>query len=154
MPSRFDIQVHTHDVSLQFPRNFQTDLGSLYLSCRRNVMEQMFGCCFDFPCEWDTSLQAGPQETLPLKNDFQASTGKPCTTLRTQEAGKVIFLKGRKGIHRECVVRPLSCSNCFASKTSDLQACSEDLHSRVRAVCLPVLSEPCKHNPRSAWSCL
>ena len=32
---------------------------------------------------------------LPLKNDFQASTGKPCATLRTQEAGKVIFLEGK-----------------------------------------------------------
>ena len=33
---------------------------------------------------------------LPLKNDFQASTGKPCVTLHLQEAGKVIFLKEGK----------------------------------------------------------
>ena len=30
-------------------RMFQTDLGSLDLSCRGNVMKQIFGCCFGFP---------------------------------------------------------------------------------------------------------
>ena len=51
LPSRFDIQVNTHGVSLQFPRNLQTDLGSLDLCYREKVMEQTFGCCFAFPCE-------------------------------------------------------------------------------------------------------
>ena len=30
-----------------------------------------------------------------------------CVTLSTQKTGKAIFLGGRKGIHRECVFRPL-----------------------------------------------
>ena len=34
-----------------FPRNFQTDIGSLDLSSRENVMEQMLECWFTFPCE-------------------------------------------------------------------------------------------------------
>ena len=112
------------------------------------MTEQMFGCCFDFPCEWDPSLQAGPQGALPLKNDLQASAFQQCVTLSMQETGKVYSFKEGK-TSTESVFRPLSCSNCFASKTSDLQACSGDLNSRVRAMCLPVLSKPCKHIPRS-----
>ena len=50
LPSKPDIQVNTYGVSTQFP-NFQTDLGSLDLSSRENVMEQTFGCRFAFPCE-------------------------------------------------------------------------------------------------------
>ena len=33
------------------------------------------------------------------------------------------------------------CSKCFASQTSELQACSEGLNCRVRAVCLTALSK-------------
>ena len=54
LPLRPSIQVDTQGVSPQDPRMFQTDLGSLDLSCRGNMMEQMFGCCFDFPCECGT----------------------------------------------------------------------------------------------------
>ena len=57
---------------------------------------------------------------LPLKNDLQPSTFKQCVTLSMQEAGKAIFLQERKGIHRECAFRPLSCSKCLASQMSDL----------------------------------
>ena len=46
------MQVHTQDVSLQYPRILQTDVGSLDLSCRENVMEQWFGCWFSIPCEY------------------------------------------------------------------------------------------------------
>ena len=42
--------------SLQFPRNFQTDLVSLGLCYRANVMGKMSGYWFMFPCEcWDLS---------------------------------------------------------------------------------------------------
>ena len=51
LPLRPSIQVDTQGVSPQDPRMFQTDLGSLDLSCRGNKMEQTFGCCFDVPCE-------------------------------------------------------------------------------------------------------
>ena len=45
------IQVHTQGVSLQDPKIFQTDLDSLDLSYRGNVMEKTFGYWFAFPCE-------------------------------------------------------------------------------------------------------
>ena len=77
---------------------------------------------------WEPSLWSQPQGTLPLKTDLQASASKQCVTRSTQNAGKAIFLHGRKGIHRKCVFMPLSCRNSLASKTWDIQACSEDLN--------------------------
>ena len=47
LSSSSDIQVDTHNASGQFPRNFQTDLGSLCYS--ENMMEQTFGCVLPFP---------------------------------------------------------------------------------------------------------
>ena len=44
LPRRSSIQVHTQYVSLQYPRIFQTDLGSLDPSYRENLMEQTFWC--------------------------------------------------------------------------------------------------------------
>ena len=52
LPTKSSIQFHTQDVSPQYPRISQTDLGSLDLSYRENTMEQMFGCWFAFPCEY------------------------------------------------------------------------------------------------------
>ena len=43
LPSRSNIQVDTHGVS-RISTKFQTDLGSLDLSYRKNLMEQTFGC--------------------------------------------------------------------------------------------------------------
>ena len=51
LPTQFNNQVHTQYVSLKYPRIFQTDLGSLDLSYRENLMEQTFGCLFAFPSE-------------------------------------------------------------------------------------------------------
>ena len=112
---------------------------------------------------WDTSEWEGPQGNFPLKNDLQASAFKQCVALNTQEAGKAISLGGRKDIHSECVFRPLSCTNCIASQTADLQACFEGLCYRVRPMCHPALTKPCKHIPRSqryrpwessVWECV
>ena len=58
---------------------------------------------------------------LCLKNGLQASALKKCETLSTHNAGKPIFLCGRKGINS--VFRPLSSRNCLVSKMWDLQAC-------------------------------
>ena len=44
LPTKSGIQFHTQDVSPQYPRIFQTDLGSLDLSYRENMMEQTLGC--------------------------------------------------------------------------------------------------------------
>ena len=90
---------------------------------------------------WEPSLGTGPQGPLPLKNDLQTSSFKQCVTLCIQEAGKAIFLQGRKGIQR-VFFRPLSCSNSFTSQRSYIQACPESLNSRVRVVCLRALSNP------------
>ena len=76
-----------------------------------------------------------------------------CVTLSTQETGTAVFFGGRKGIHRECVFRPLFAASMFA-QTSDLQAWSKGLNSRVRAMCLCAHSEPCKHIPGSEQCCL
>ena len=65
---------------------------------------------------------------------------KHCVTLSSQDTGKPIFLQGRKGIHRECVFKPLSCRNSLASKTWTLQVYPEDLNSRVCAMCLGAFS--------------
>ena len=40
------------------------------------------------------------------------------------------------------------CRNCLASETWDLQSCPEELTSRIKTVCLPPFSEPCKPIPR------
>ena len=55
---------------------------------------------------WEPYQGTGPQGLLPLiMTSMQAHSS--CVTLSTQETGKAIFLGGRKGIHRECVFRPL-----------------------------------------------
>ena len=77
---------------------FQTDLGSLDLSYRENVMEQMFGCCFEFACVWESSRWSQTHGNLPQKNDLQANTFKQCVTLSMQDAWKAIFHCGRKSI--------------------------------------------------------
>ena len=57
------VSTWTHRVfSPQDSRTSQTDLGSLALSCRGNVTEQMFGVCFDIPWEcgsppWEQGLR-------------------------------------------------------------------------------------------------
>ena len=42
LPRRSNIQVHSQYVSLQYPRNFQRDLGPLDPSDRENLMEETF----------------------------------------------------------------------------------------------------------------
>ena len=44
-----------------------------------------------------TSLGAGPQQLLSLKNDLPASASQPGVILSLQMAGDAIFLGGRKG---------------------------------------------------------
>ena len=94
------------------------------------------------------SQQSQPQGKWLLKNELQASVLKQRMTLITQNAGKAIFLRERKGINKEYVFSPLSNKNCLTSKTWELQACPDYLTYRVRAVCLPALSKHCKHIPR------
>ena len=48
LPTRSSIQVHTQYVFLQYPRIFQTELGSLDLSHSENLMEQTLDVCLLF----------------------------------------------------------------------------------------------------------
>ena len=70
---------------------------------------------------------------MPLNHDLHASAFQLCDT---QHAGEwESYLPWRKERHPQRVCFQASiCSKCFASQTSDLQACSEGLNSRVRAV--------------------
>ena len=83
----------------------------------------------------------------PCKMTSKQALFKQCVTLSSQNAETDIFVRGRKGIKRECILNPLSCRNCLASKTGGFQYYSEELNSRVKAVCLPALSEACKPIP-------
>ena len=81
---------------------------------------------------------------VPRECKFQSQGSVfPCT----------MFLRGKKGINRECVFPPLSSMNCLTSRMWELQVCPEDLTSRVRSMCFPALSETCKHVPRSYRDC-
>ena len=75
LPTNSSIQFHTQDVSPQYPRIFQTDLGSLDLSCRENMMEQTLGC-FPWECGgvFPKLTQSGEivTEKWPSSKHFQA----------------------------------------------------------------------------------
>ena len=152
LPSKPNIQVNAHGVSAHFP-NFQKDLGSLDRSSRENVMEQMFGCRFALPCEC-----GDPPYALRLRGNCKwKMTSKQVLSAVCVTQHRVFwecYLPSRKERHQQCVFRPLSCRNCLASKTWDLQSCPKELTSRVRAVCLPAFSETCKLIPRPHHDCL
>ena len=81
---------------------------------------------------WGPSLRSHPQGEVQVKKDLQASAFQQYVSLSSQCAGKDIFLRGRKGIKRECVFRPLSSRNCLAFNTGDLQTFPEDLNFKSR----------------------
>lgn len=89
-----------HGVSLQFPRNFQTDLHSLDLSYRKSDRLDVWIIGFLPLWVWVFCGQASLK--LRLKNDFQTQYFKLCVTLSTQNAGIAIFLWGKRCINREC----------------------------------------------------
>ena len=93
LSTRSSIQVHTQYVSLQYPRIFQTNLGSLDLSYSENLMEQTSGCLFAFLCECG-GLPYGNtgKGKLVLRNDLQARISKQSVTLSKQNAVKSMFL--------------------------------------------------------------
>ena len=129
----------------------QTDLGSLALSCRGNVMEQTFGVCFDVPWEcgsppWEQGLRSHCHWKMTSK---QALSSHVWLSVCWQN-----YLPWKKERHpqRFCFQASI-CSKCFTSQMSDLQTWTESLNSRVRAICLPALSETCKHIPRLEQYC-
>ena len=149
LASRPCIQFESQGVSLQDPRIFQKDLGSLDLSYRKKTWWNRpmdMNVVLIFPVNMGTkpSQHSRHQGTCHWKMTF-----KQCVILSMQDPRKAFFFQGRKGIHRECVSRPLSCKNHFASKMWVLSCCSECLNSRVKAMCLTALFYPWKQIPSS-----
>ena len=99
-------------ISPQDPRTFQTDLGSLAPSCRGNMIEQLFGGCFDFPgrvgslpvCRASGAIAA---EKCPLSQTFPALYDSARRRLE-----KLSSLEERKAAP-ESVFTPVSCSKCL-----------------------------------------
>lgn len=85
---------------------------------------------------WGTSLLSQHHKKLLLRHDRQANGFKQCVTLSSQNTGKVLFLRGRKGINRECVFRPLSMKNCLDSNKRALQP-SQRTELPESGQCLP-----------------
>ena len=74
---KYRIQVHTEGLPHQDPRMFWTDIGSLDLSCRENVIEQLFECWFAFPCysgvhPYGQTLRWNSNWNWPPSKPFQA----------------------------------------------------------------------------------
>lgn len=122
LPLSSSAQLHTQDVSPQYPRIFPKDLGSLDFFYRDNVMGPTFGCWFHFLCAFGG---------LPCGHTFRGNcywktTSKQAfsimyVTLSPQNGGKAMVLWGRKGLNGECVFRILSIENCLDSKMWDFQ---------------------------------
>ena len=62
------IQVDTQDVSPQHPRMFQTNLGSLDLSYRENVMDRLLHVALTFP------VCVGPLPKVPDSGELGTET--------------------------------------------------------------------------------
>lgn len=97
---------------------------------------------------WWTSLRSNHQGKLLLKNDFQASIFKQYVTLSTQNAGKAMSIRGRKGINRECVFRPLYMRSVYILRC-EISRLVQRTHLPESGQCFPANSEPCKHILRS-----
>ena len=82
---------------------FQKDLGSLDLSYRKK--------------HDGTDLWMFPTFTAVRGLATEKLTFKQYVILSMQDPGKAFFFQGRKGIHRVCVSRPLSCMNHFAESS-------------------------------------
>lgn len=102
-----------------------------------------------FPVSLVAFPMVTPSGEIANEKWLPTSIFKQYVTLRTQNAGKPMFHRGREGIYRQCVFRARSIRNCLASNMWILQICPEDLTSRVRAMCFPALFKLCKH---IAWS--
>ena len=120
---------------------------------QRNVMEHMFGFWFAFPFECEDLLY-GPRLRWNCEWKKYASKCFQAVSVTQQRVCWESYLPLRKETHQQRVfLELLSCRNCLPSKTWDLQAWPEGLTSKARVVCLPVLSEPCKHIPRPHHDC-
>ena len=153
LPRRSSIQVHTQYVSLQYPRIFQPDLGSLDPSYRENLMEQTFDVCLLFP----VSVGVLPTVTQVRGNFYLKMTSKQgFLSSPSLSANRVLWnlcsFDGWKAKKR-VVFRNPSISNCLDSKMWELQVCTEPLISKVTTSMFPHISEPCEPIPRPYWDC-
>ena len=148
LPTRSSIQVHTQYVSLQYPRIFQTDLGSLYPSYRENSMEQTFWCLFACPCEcggfpYCNTVRGNFYLKITIKQGFQVV----CYSQQT-EFWETYFPSMNERQNKRMFFRHLSISNSLDSKMWEFQVCTEALISTVTASMFPNISKPCEPIPR------
>ena len=137
---------------VQNPGILQTHLRSPDVSYRENIREQMFGCGFAFPAVWHPSEWLPPEGKLRLKHDLHASALSSVWLSAHRMLGKLCSCE-EEMVSTESVFSGLYLAETLASRPWDLQPCPEDLTSRVRAVCLPAISEPCKPIPRPSCDC-
>ena len=154
LPPRPSIQVDAQGVSPQDPRTFQTDLCSLALFCRGNMMEQPFGGCFDFPWgygspPWAQDLRAiATEKWLPSKC-WQAMCNSP------HAGGWKSYLPQRKERHPQRVCFQASAwQQVFEFSDVRPPGLLRGPQFQSQGLVSPyIVSETCKHIPRSAWSC-
>ena len=130
LPSRSGIQVRTQDVSPQYPRIFQTDLGSLDLSYRENMVGGTdWNVCLLFP----ESVGAFPKvtksgeivtEKWPSSKHFQAMC-----YFQDSECWEN-YVPSVNERHQKRMGFQASIRNCQDSQMLELQVCTEDLISR------------------------
>ena len=112
---------------------FLTDLGSLELSYRAVGWNRHVHVVLPLP------VSVGPlaQGKQPLRKDLQEVLFPQAWKWSSQDAGKMSLLQGKRGSQPVSVCKPLFGKNRLAFPTGELQFCSEDQNSRVRAEHLP-----------------
>ena len=152
LPTKSSIQFHTQDVSPQYPRISQTDLGSLDLSYRENMMEQRLGCLL-----FRESVGVVPKltqsgeivtEKWPSSKHFQAMCYSQHTECWESYVPSMSERHQKRMWFQASVYQELS-------RFSDVR--TPGLHRgpnfQVSTVCFPALSKPFKHIPSSNWDC-
>ena len=117
---------------------FLTDLGSLELSYRAVGWTRHVHVVLPLPmC---VGYLACPQaQRKQQRKDLQEALFPQAWKWSSQDAGKASPLQGRRGSQLVSVCKPVFGRNRLAFPTGELQFCSEDRNSRVRAKHLPCL---------------
>ena len=151
LPTNSSIQFHTQDVSPQYPRIFQTDLGSLDLSCKENMMEQTLGC-FLWECGgvFPKLTQSGEivTEKWPSSKHFQAMCYSQHTECWESYVPSVNERHQKRMWFQSSIYQELS--RFSVVRTPGLH---RGPNFQVSTVCFPALFKPFKHIPRSNWDC-
>ena len=101
---------------------------------------------------WGPLLWSQAQGNLWVKEDLQAFSSSECHSAHSI-TGKLSSFKEGKASTKSVFLELYSCQNCLTSNTWDLQACPEDLTSRVRALCLHGRVQALQNIPRPFCDC-